>query len=257
MTSDRIVHCAECGAQTTVNQVVTHEGRALCAGCLREAVTGPLEAASASAINLATCRDCGGTVSRSAKACPHCGRPEPNVGPVLHGVTTFATSMLNIGLIVLAICILIGGCSVVAAIVGAAEAPPRAAHKVGRIVDGDTIHVAGHFGNAETTEIIRLMGINSPERGAHYAKESTTWLTNLLKGEDVTLVYESETPTRDRYGRIIAYVYRAPDGLDVCGESLRQGYAKAYTGKHPRRDEFAKTEATAHSAERGLWGAPD
>lgn len=150
---------------------------------------------------------------------------------------------------VMTLCVL----SLVAALIGAASAPPRATHKVGRIVDGDTIHVAGRFGNAETTEIIRLCGINAPEKGAHYAGESTTWLTNLLKGEEVTLEYESETPTRDRYGRIIAYVYRAPDGLDVCAESLRQGYAEAYAGKHPRREEFTKVAAAAHSAERGLW----
>lgn len=215
------------------------------------------------------CPVCTREIARSAKMCPHCGRATPKHGAVVHGVrqlsgglSKLSGGLFKLGCAFILLAAFVGcgllalvSCGTIAAAVDAL--PPRATHKVGRIVDGDTIHVAGHFGNAETTEIIRLMGINAPERGAHYAKESTTWLTNLLKGEEVTLEYEGETPTRDRYGRIIAYVYRAPDGLDVCAESLRQGYAKAYTGKHPRREEFAKTEAAAHSAQRGLWSLGD
>jgi len=62
----------------------------------------------------------------------------------------------------------------------------------------------------------------------HYGKEASCFTTNLLKGERIYLRYEGEKPTTDKYGRLLAYVYRAPDGLFVNAEIIRQGYGHAY-----------------------------
>lgn len=58
-----------------------------CPGCgrsfklrpVKEKQTGDCEVreGDVSAAHLTTCADCGGTVSRMAPACPHCGRPKP------------------------------------------------------------------------------------------------------------------------------------------------------------------------------------
>ena len=64
--------------------------------------------------------------------------------------------------------------------------------------------------------------------------------------------------SRDRYGRLLAYVYRRSDGLLVNKEIIRQGYGHAYT-KYPfdpaRMEEFRAAEREAWEHKRGLWGA--
>ena len=132
---------------------------------------------------------------------------------------------------------------------------PRAAHKVTRIIDGDTIEVEITWASFVQLETVRLTGVDAPERGEVYSAESATFLTNLLKGDSVYLTFESgdEKPSRDRYGRIIASVYRAPDGMDVCLELVRQGYARAWDGVSTRRREFSDIEAGARSRGKGLW----
>ena len=127
-----------------------------------------------------------------------------------------------------------------------------ATYPVTRIIDGDTIEVATQYGNLEKKEIVRLVGVDAPEKDAPYAAESKGWLTNLLSGETVTLTFDdSEVPVRDRYGRILAYIYR--EECDVCAESIRQGYAKAWRGKYGRRPEFIETERVAQDKSKGLW----
>ena len=83
---------------------------------------------------------------------------------------------------------------------------------------------------------------------------SCSFFFNLLKGEKVYLVGEPLPSALDRYGRTLAYVYRAPDGLFVNAEIIRQGYGHAYTqipSKYMR--EFKQLEQFARKAEKGLW----
>jgi micrococcal nuclease len=60
---------------------------------------------------------------------------------------------------------------------------------------------------------------------------------------------------RDRYGRILAYVF-LPDGTLFNQRLLADGYAHVYTG-HPyaRMDAFLEAQREARRAGRGLWGA--
>ena len=62
---------------------------------------------------------------------------------------------------------------------------------------------------------------------------------------------------RGKYGRLLAYVYRAPDGLFVNLELVRQGYGKAYT-KYPFEymSLFQQYEKVAQTVKKGLWGVP-
>ena len=64
-----------------------------------------------------------------------------------------------------------------------------------------------------------------------------------------------DTENQDRYGRLLAYLYRAPDGLFVNLEVVRQGYGHAYTRfpfKH--MELFRNYENQARTAGKGLWG---
>ena len=109
------------------------------------------------------------------------------------------------------------------------------AYRVSRVVDGDTIVVVGQPTKTGIPTItVRLIGVDTPETVhpskpvEHYGKEASAFLTNLLKGEKVYLRPEGEKLAKDKYGRALAYAYRAPDGLFVNAEIIRQGYGHAY-----------------------------
>ncbi len=131
-------------------------------------------------------------------------------------------------------------------------------YAVTRIVDGDTIVVSSDGRQLK----VRLIGVNTPDIAdpddpiARYRKEATRFATNLLKGEKVYLVFDKQTERLDVYGRTLAYVYRAPDGLFVNAEIVRQGYGRAYT-RHPFKHlkAFRQLERFARHAEKGLWMA--
>jgi micrococcal nuclease len=127
-----------------------------------------------------------------------------------------------------------------------------------RVIDGDTIVIEQDGKPVK----VRLIGVDTPET-VHpnkpvefYGKEASRFTTNLLKGESVYLEFDQQK--QDRYKRTLAYVYRAPDGLFVNLEIIRQGYGHAYT-KYPFNGEymalFRHYEKQAREAQRGLWGA--
>lgn len=146
-------------------------------------------------------------------------------------------------------------------VLAAGEAPQRdfkdqKAYRVVRTVDGDTVVV--NIDGKETK--VRLIGVDTPETVdprkpvEHYGKQASQFTRNLLKGESVYLEYD-QTKT-DKYGRTLAYLYRAPDGLFVNLEIVRQGYGHAYT-KYPFKymKLFEKWGKDARENGRGLWAA--
>ena len=130
--------------------------------------------------------------------------------------------------------------------------------EVTRITDGDTIHVSIGGGD----ETVRLIGIDTPESVDPrspvecFGKEASAHLAELLPiGTDVRLVRDVEA--RDRYGRLLAYVYRQPDDLFVNLAMARDGFAAPLTfpPNVAHVDDFATAAADARDAGRGLWGA--
>jgi micrococcal nuclease len=141
-----------------------------------------------------------------------------------------------------------------------AQPPPGAASRgeparVVRVVDGDTIRVSVR--GAE--EPVRYIGIDTPESvkpGSPvecFAKRASAFNARLVEGQRVRLVRDVEE--RDRYGRLLAYVYRARDGLFVNAELVRRGYATVATFPpnvaHER--EFRRLARRARLSGRGLW----
>ena len=62
---------------------------------------------------------------------------------------------------------------------------------------------------------------------------------------------------RDRFGRLLAYVYRASDGLFVNAALVRGGFARTLTIPPNVRfaDRLAALARTARRESRGLWSA--
>ena len=131
------------------------------------------------------------------------------------------------------------------------------AYKIVRVIDGDTVKIDY---NGKATNV-RLIGVDTPET-VHpnkpveaYGKEASNFTKNLLQGESVYLRYDVERT--DAYGRLLAYLYRAPDGLFVNLEIVRQGYGHAYTRfpfKH--MELFRHYGNRARTAGKGLYGDP-
>lgn len=127
--------------------------------------------------------------------------------------------------------------------------------RVVRVVDGDTIRVDLPSGE----EAVRYIGIDTPESvkpGAPvecFARRASAYNARLVEGERVRLVRDVEE--RDRYGRLLAYVYRARDGLFVNAELVRRGYATVATfpPNVAHELEFRRLARKARMSGRGLW----
>jgi micrococcal nuclease len=132
----------------------------------------------------------------------------------------------------------------------------RPAHVL-RTIDGDTILVA--VGGAQ--ERVRYIGMDTPETVkpgtpvACFGKRASAENHRLVDGRDVRLVADREA--RDRYGRTLAYVYRASDGLFVNAELVRGGYATPLSIAPNVRfaARFADLARAARASGRGLWSA--
>lgn len=127
-----------------------------------------------------------------------------------------------------------------------------------RVVDGDTM-VAQLASGAQ--ERVRFIGVDTPESVKPntpvqcYALKASAFTKHLLTGRRVRLVPDVEA--RDRYGRMLAYVYRRPDNLFVNAELVRRGFAQTLTISPNVRfaGEFRALARQAREAGRGLWSA--
>lgn len=134
--------------------------------------------------------------------------------------------------------------------------------RVNWVHDGDTIEVSG-------IGTVRLLGIDAPERepsrrdrfyhrlGISSAalrkihKEGKAYLICSIKGQTVNLA--TERHQRDRYNRLLAYVY-LPDGQLLNQLLIEKGYAVTYRRfDFDLKDDFLAAEARARRDAQGLW----
>lgn len=122
-----------------------------------------------------------------------------------------------------------------------------------RIVDGDTIVVS-------TYGTLRLIGIDTPETRDPrkpvqcWGKEATDQAKLILGGTQVFLEFDDSQQRVDRFGRTLAYVFRA-DGLHYNLQMIQEGFAREYTFRNAYKyqSEFKTAERNARSNQLGLW----
>ena len=137
---------------------------------------------------------------------------------------------------------------------GTASATAVLEGAVVRIVDGDTIHVQ----IGDRIEKVRYIGVNTPEvhhprKGAERGgRDAVRVNRDLVGGRSVRL--ELDVQERDRYGRLLAYVWVG--GVMVNEEMIRLGYAQVMTVPPNVRyqQRFLSREREARESGRGLWG---
>jgi micrococcal nuclease len=130
---------------------------------------------------------------------------------------------------------------------------------IDHVVDGDTVRV--RFPGRRGTESVRLIGIDTPETHGPgglrecFGQEAAVRTARLLpEGTEVRLVRDEEA--RDRYGRLLAYVYRSEDGLFVNLSLAKDGFAAALSiePNTSHRSEIVDAVDAARDAGLGLWG---
>ena len=137
-----------------------------------------------------------------------------------------------------------------AACEGQPAGPPAAALVV-RVIDGDTLVLAGGAR-------VRVLGIDAPEMErdgqpadflAHKAKAVLTELTL-----NRTIALEYDRLRYDHYGRLLAYLF-LPDHTLVNADLVRQGLARVYfiAPNMRYREVLLAAQQEAIEAKRGIW----
>lgn len=130
--------------------------------------------------------------------------------------------------------------------------------RVAKVVDGDTIDI-DHPDRDKTTTRIRLWGVDTPEvagsrDGAmHWGDRASQFAGETLADREVRIDL-IERGTRDRYDRLLAYVYVVSSGEMFNELLVRRGHAYADTRfAHPYMARFRSLEADARADGVGLW----
>ena len=134
--------------------------------------------------------------------------------------------------------------------------PPKGAvaAKVERVVDGDTF-VASVNGRRER---VRVIGVDTPESvdpnrpDEPFGEEASNFAKHYLNGETVRMAGDVEP--RDRYGRMLAYVWLA-DGTFWNALLAAEGYAQQLTipPNVTYADLVRRLVSEARRENRGLW----
>ncbi|OGK98991.1 MAG: hypothetical protein A3I14_02235 [Candidatus Rokubacteria bacterium RIFCSPLOWO2_02_FULL_73_56] len=147
------------------------------------------------------------------------------------------------------------GAVLVLAAAALAAGPGALEGTVVRVVDGDTVHVR----LGDRVERVRYIGVNTPEvhhptKGEEPGGRAAALVNRrLVAGKRVRL--ELDVQARDRYGRLLAYVWA--DGVMVNAELVRLGMAQPMTIPPNVRHAplFRDLAREARAAGRGLWSA--
>jgi micrococcal nuclease len=121
---------------------------------------------------------------------------------------------------------------------------------VAYVVDGDTLRVRLDDGRRED---VRLIGIDTPERGACLAGRATGQARRLADDERVVLRGDPTQDTRDRYGRLLAYAW--VHGRDVGFQQVSSGLARVYVYDRPfqRLSAYRRAERVGRRLARNVW----
>lgn len=135
--------------------------------------------------------------------------------------------------------------------------------RVTKAVDGDTVYVKLENGKEEK---VRFIGVDTPESTTQvepYGKEAAAYTKSKLLNKDVWL--ELDVQERDKYGRLLAYVWLSPPTKESDKEIrakmfnavlLLEGYAQVMTVPPNVKyaEYFRKYQQEAREENAGLWG---
>lgn len=129
-------------------------------------------------------------------------------------------------------------------------------YRVTEVADGDTISIDMNG----KVERVRFIGVDTPEtqdpRKAVqcFGKAASSFTKDLIGNQPVRLESDELSTNRDRYNRLLRYVYLPNNDL-VQEKIISEGYGFAYTSfPFTKSDHFKQLENRAREQGRGLWG---
>ena len=163
--------------------------------------------------------------------------------------------------------VIIFGCGAIILVVGAytlrhnsramtqlsANAPGT--YSINHFVDGDTIAI-----NMDgSVEKVRFIGVDTPETHKPntpvqcYGPAAANYTASMIGHQRVRLVADSLSTDRDRYGRLLRYVY-LPDGTNLNEQLIKTGHAFYYPYfPFSSSDKFSADQSAAKASGLGLW----
>lgn len=139
--------------------------------------------------------------------------------------------------------------------------PPAAAapgfYPVVRDIDGDTIVVRMDGKN----ETVRFIGVDTPETHKPdtpvqcFGPQASDFTAKAVTGKTVRLAADPTNDNRDRYGRLLRYIY-LEDGTLLNQALIQQGYGFAYISfPFQKKADFVTAQQNAQTSTLGLWSA--
>lgn len=118
---------------------------------------------------------------------------------------------------------------------------------VARVIDGDTFELQGG-------DRVRLLSIDTPEKEDPFYDEAKDYLSTATLGQPVRIEYANQR--RDKYGRLLGYVY--VDSLFVNRAILENGLGYLYLFKdtdlgRPETEQLLNAQRQAIKTGVGLW----
>lgn len=129
-------------------------------------------------------------------------------------------------------------------------------YSIVRVVDGDTIVI-----DMEGADVrVRLIGLDTsetvdPRKPVEcFGIEASNKAKSILAGQKVKIETDTTQGARDKYGRLLAYVFLS-DGTLFNKMMIEEGYGHEYTYRLPYKyqKEFKAAETRARELKKGLW----
>lgn len=117
-----------------------------------------------------------------------------------------------------------------------------------------TKYKTGDYGKSPNIIKLRMLGMDAPEtQQQDWGKKATEFLKQELS-DDKYIFIETDIEPRDRYGRLLAYVYDSR-GISINEKMLREGYAELLIlGANDKyATSFKAAEAYAKQHELNIW----
>jgi micrococcal nuclease len=129
-------------------------------------------------------------------------------------------------------------------------------YRVTQVYDGDTIAVDMDG----RTEKVRMIGVDTPETHKPNSPvecggpEASAFTTAQLDKQEVRLEADPTNQNRDRYDRLLRYVYE-PNGTLFNKLLITEGYGTPYTSfPFQKKQEFIAAGLQAKNENKGVWG---
>jgi len=130
-------------------------------------------------------------------------------------------------------------------------------YRVTAVHDGDTVSIrAKSFaGIPLKIERVRLIGVDAPElKQEQWGMKAKRYLKKLISESDWVVTVESDVEQRDKYGRLLAYLW-GRDGRLINEKMLEAGYAMLFTlpPNVKYADRFMEAQKRAQMRKAGIW----